>query len=317
MQKLNDKELFTFVKLDETKSEKLASAPYSYFRSVLKSFIKKPAAIIGIICMILLIGGAVFIPMFAPEGAFDKDILLISSNGGNPIKPSAKYIWGTDLIGRDLFFSTWKAARYSLWLALISASINVILGIVFGLIWGFFKKLDWLFIEIYNLISNIPSMLIYMLLSTIFVQSVPTMSVDVRLIISLTLIGWIGIARFIRNQVLIITNREYNIASITLGTPARKIMTKNLLPYLMAIIITSSMTIVPGMISSEVTLSYFGLGLPTDSISIGALLELGRRDFLQFPAPLLAPGGILAFIILSFFLVGLALSDALDPRTHK
>lgn len=307
-----NKELFEFVKLDEQKSEHLSSAPYSYFKSVFKAFIKKPAAIIGLVLFVILIAGVIIIPLLGHEGLYD-----ITNVDIRFLKPSAKHLWGTDSVGRDLFFSTWKAAGYSLWLATVSAIINLVLGVILGLVWGFFKKLDWIFIEFYNLITNIPAMLIYMLLSTVFVQAVPGMPVELRLILALTLIGWIGIARFVRNQVLIITNREYNIASITLGTPAGRIMTKNLLPYIMAVIVTSSMTLIPGMISSEVTLSYFGLGLPSESVSIGAMLDAGRSEFLTHPGPLLAPGGILAYIILTFFLIGLALSDALDPKTHR
>lgn len=307
---INEDELFHFVELDETKSEHLSKEPYSYMKAVFRSFIKKPAAIIGIISFIVLILGIIIIPQFAYDGAYKHDISNINAS------ISRAHLWGTDRIGRDLFFSTWKAAGYSLWLATISAIINLIIGILLGLVWGFFKKIDWLFIEIYNLISNIPSMLLYMLLSTIFIQA-GSLPIEIRLIFTLTLTGWLGIARFVRNQTIIINDREYNIASKTLGTPARRMMTKNLLPYIMAVIVTSSMTLIPNMISSEVSLSYFGLGLPSDSVSLGALLDLGRRDFLQYPLPLLAPGILLALIIFTFFLIGIALSDALDPKTHR
>ena len=74
---------------------------------------------------------------------------------------------------------------------------------------------------------------------------------------------------------------------------------------------------IPGMISSEVSMSFFGVGLPTDTISIGILLDQGRTYFMQYPWQLLAPAGILATVILGFYLIGLALSDALDPKTHR
>ena len=115
---------------------------------------------------------------------------------------------------------------------------------------------------------------------------------------------------------LIISNREYNVASKTLGTPGRRIMTKNLLPYLLGVIITEISLTIPGMISSEVTLSYFGLGLPSSSVSIGALLDLGRTNFVLYPFQLLAPAGVMALIIFVFFLLGMAISDALDPKKH-
>lgn len=309
----NTKELFSFAKFDHTKSEQLASQPYSYVKSVIKAFINRPAAIIGIAFLIIFLLYIIIIPEILP------DISLIDASPKHEINrgPSFQHLFGTDKVGRDLFYAIWIGARKSTWLAVISSVIVLTIGIVFGMIWGFFRKLDWLFIEIYNLITNIPSLLIYMLLSIIFVKNLPTIPVEARLILSLTITSWLGTAMFLRNQILIISDREYNIASKTLGTPARRIMTKNLLPFLVAILVTSSMTIIPGMVSGEVTLSYFGLGLPEDTISIGAMLKFGLATFQENPWALIVPGGVLAFMIMTFYLIGIALADALDPRTHR
>ena len=211
----------------------------------------------------------------------------------------------------------WAGLKKSLFLALVSSTFNIVIGTIVGLIWGFFRKLDPIFIEIYNLISNLPSILIYMLLSVVFSKSFPHLQVEWRLIIALTMFGWVGIAHFIRNFTLIITNREYNVASYTLGTSAWRIMFKNLLPFLLGIIVTELSLMIPGMISSEVVLSFFGFGLPPSSISIGCVLDLGREQFTQYPWQLLAPACTLAVVILVFYLIGLALSDSLDPRKHR
>ncbi len=309
----NIDDLFKLVELDERESEHIAAEPYSYWKSVLRVFIKKPAAIISLVSLIILIIGVVFIPMFVPEGYLSEYENLAIKNQA----PSIAHIWGTDLIGRDVFFLCWIGAGKSLGLALISSFIVLFIGTIFGLIWGFFKKLDRLFIEIYNLFVNIPSLLIYMLLSTIFSSAFPTLAVEVRLIVALTLTGWIGLARFVRNQVIIITNREYNVASQTLATPPHRIMFKNLLPFILSVIITDFSLTIPGMISSEVSMSYFGVGLPSTDISIGALLEVGRKNFTLYPWQLLYPALLLALIIFIFFLMGLALTDALDPKKHR
>ena len=172
-------------------------------------------------------------------------------------------------------------------------------------------------IEIYSLISNIPSLLLYMLISVIVSANFPQLPVEARLIFALTITGWLGVALFVRNQTIIITNREYNVASKTLGTPAWRIMLKNLLPYLLAVIITQLSLMIPGMISSECSLSYFGVGLPSNAVSIGAILDVGRKYFQDFPHELLVPSLFLAAIIFAFYLIGLALSDALDPKKHR
>ncbi len=308
---VNEESLFKFVELDEFKSEHLKSEPYSYWKSVAVTFIKKPAAIVSIISLILLLAGILIIPIYTPDGYLQFNLAI------KDLAPSAEHLWGTDATGRDLFFMTWVGAGKSLSLALISSTLIVLIGTIIGLIWGFFKKLDPFFIELYNLIANIPALLLYMLLSYVFQQAFPGMPPEVRLIVSLTIASWIGLARFVRNQTIIITNREYNLASKALGTPPGRIMTKNLLPYLLSVIITQASLIIPGMISSEVAMSFFGVGLPSNAISIGALLDLGRRNFNVYPFQLLAPAGLLSFIIFTFFLFGLALTDALDPKKHR
>lgn len=303
--------MFRRVPLNEKESEHLGAEPYSYWKSVFKVFIKKPSAIISIVTLVLLVLAMIIVPIFAYEGAYDSNLAI------KDLAPSAEHWFGTDLVGRDLFFMCFKGLTKSLYLAIISSVVNIIVGTIVGLIWGYFRRLDPILIEIYNLVSNIPSLLIYMLLAFVFTHAFPELPVDARLIIALTLTGWIGIALFVRNQTLIITNREYNVASNTLGTPAWRIMVKNLLPYLLAVIITEFSLMLPGMISSEVAMSFFGVGLPSTEISIGAILDNGRTFFMLRPWQLLAPAGMLALIIFIFYLMGLALSDALDPRKHR
>lgn len=309
--KLDD--LFVPVELNEKESEHLAAEPYSYWKSVFKVFMKKPSAKIALVSMVLFILAVTIIPLFAPEN------INVSADGVNHLNqaPSWEYLFGTDSAGRDLFFLCFVGARKSLLLALVSSAINIVIGTLIGLVWGFFRRLDPIFIEIYNLVSNIPSLLLYMLLAQIFAQALPTVPVEARLIISLTLLGWLGIARFIRNQTIIITNREYNVASKTLGSSPMRIMMKNLLPYILAVIITELSLLIPGMISSEVSLSYFGVGLPAQDIALGVLVKAGVSFVSTYPWQLLFPGLILAWIIFTFYLFGLALSDALDPKKHR
>lgn len=306
-----EEQLFRRVPLNEEESEHLAAEPYSYWKSVFRIFIRKPSAIIGLSVFVLLLLGMIIIPLFCPEGWLDYNVEIRN------LAPSSEHLFGTDVVGRDLFFMLWEGLRKSLILALITSSINIILGVIVGLIWGFFRKLDPIFIEIYNLISNVPSILMYMLLSVIISRSAPNIPVEMRLIIALCLFGWIGVALFIRNFTLIINDREYNVASKTLGTSPWRIMTKNLLPFLLGVIITELSLMIPGMISSEVSLSYFGFGLPSSSVSIGSVLDLGRRYFIDYPWQLLFPAFFLAIVIFVFYLVGLALSDSLDPKKHR
>lgn len=301
------------VELSTEESEHIAAEPYSYWKSVFRVFLKKPSAIIGLSCFFILLLGIIIIPCLCPAGWLEADITLTNLDKA----PSLTHWFGTTSDGIDLFFACWTGLRKSLILALISTVINIIIGTLVGLAWGFIRKLDPILIEIYNLVSNIPSLLLYMLLGMVFSVAFPYMAPEIKLVICLCLFDWIGVALFIRNFTLIITNREYNVASKTLGTPTFRIMLKNLLPFLSGLIITEISLMIPGMISSEVTMSYFGFGLPTTTISVGVLLDNGRKAFDQHPWQLLAPACTLAFVIFIFYLLGLALSDALDPKKHR
>lgn len=315
-------DLFVRVEINETESEHLAAEPYSYWKSVFRVFIKKPAAIIGLVSLLIFLLAVIIVPLFTPAGYLSAHVTadeIEAAHFGKNTGVSAQHIFGCDAIGRDLFFLCLKGAGKSLLIGLIESIIVTVIGTLAGLAWGYFKKLDPIFIEIYNLISNVPSLLFYLLIGAIIKESdfFNKVSVEGRLIISLTIFGWIGVALSIRNLVIIINDREYNVASKTLGTPPFRIMIKNLLPYIMAVIITDISLTIPGMISSEVSMSYFGFGLDGQDASIGAVLNMGISNFEQYPWQLLAPAGILAWIIFTFFLLGTSLSDALDPKTHR
>ena len=132
------------------------------------------------------------------------------------------------------------------------------------------------------------------------------------------LTGWIQMARFIRNQILIIRDRDYNVASRCLGTPTWKIMVKNLLPYLVSVIMLRMALTIPAAIGNEVFITYIGLGLPVDTPSLGNLINEGRA-LITSPAlryQLVYPTIILSFVTISFYIIGNAFSDAADPRNH-
>ena len=137
----------------------------------------------------------------------------------------------------------------------------------------------------------------------------------------LTALGWVGLAGFIRNQIIIIRNREYNIASQTLGSSSVAMITHNLLPYLVSVIITVVSTAIPEAISAEVGLSYFGLSFDVsyNQITLGQILTnvVKTTDWMQYPYLLIAPMVVMAPLTICFFYLGLALADATDPKTHR
>jgi len=138
------------------------------------------------------------------------------------------------------------------------------------------------------------------------------------IIFAMSITGWIGMARFVRNQVLIIRDRDYNIASRTLGTSLWRIMMRNLLPYLVSVIMLRMALSIPGAIGSEVFITYIGLGLPIEVCSLGNLINEGRKLMMSpnLRYQLIYPTIILSIVTVSFYIIGNAFSDAADPRNH-
>ena len=195
-------------------------------------------------------------------------------------------------------------------LALICALINMTVGILIGAVWGFSKKVDKVMMEVYNVIGNIPYVLLISVIVLIMSASFWSM------VFALTITGWVGIAYFIRTQVIIIRDREYNLASRCLGTPITRIATKNILPFMTSVIVTLAATEIPSYISYEVFLSYIGMGL--SEMSLGKLIEASQAA-MQTPGwqiEFWAPVTVSAIITVVLYVVGQNLGDASDPRTH-
>ena len=239
------------------------------------------------------------------------------NNGANglPLKnkqPSAEHWLGTNSIGQDLWARLWSGTRTSLFIGLACALIEAAVGILMGVLWGYVRKLDVLFTEIYNVLDNIPSTIILILVSFILKPGVGT------IIFAMSITGWIGMARFIRNQILIIRDRDYNIASRCLGTSTWRIIIKNLLPYLVSVIMLRVALSIPGAIGSEVFITYIGLGLPATVPSLGNLINEGRKLRMSpnLRSQLIYPTIILSIATISFYMIGNAFSDAADPKNH-
>ena len=192
-----------------------------------------------------------------------------------------------------------------------TALIEAIAGITIGVLWGYVRKLDRLLTEIYNVINNIPSTVVLILFAYIMRPGIST------LIFAMSITGWVSMARFVRNQVVIIRDRDYNLASRCLGTGTFRIITRNLLPYLVSVIMLRMALAIPAAIGSEVFITYIGLGLPLSIPSLGNLITVGRK-LVSTPQAyqLIFPTIVLSVVTISFYIIGNAFADAADPRNH-
>ena len=303
-----DKELFSFAEFDESSSEHIAAPRYSYWKSVWRTFIHNKVTVAVSILMLAIIIFAMVQPIFSKYNPMD------APNINNPamrfLPPSAEYPFGTDNIGRSLFDAVWAGAKNSLIIGIGCTLINMVIGIAVGALWGFSKKMDKWMIEVYNIVSNVPFLLIAMILSYVLGSGFKT------LIFIMCVTNWIYVAYFIRTQVMIIRDREYNLASRCLGTSTWTMITKNILPYLISVIMTYTSREIPANISYEVFLSFLGLGLGQENASLGRMISQYTTYMNAYPHLFWIPVSVLAIISISLYIVGQALADASDPRTH-
>ncbi|MBU5452831.1 ABC transporter permease [Pseudoflavonifractor sp. MSJ-30] len=310
-----DEELFAPVSHSDAESEKIAAPRYSYWKSVFRVFFRKKVNIIAL-CLLLFV--ILFAYIYPAVTSYDAYANLLDPNAKhlgpaqalNYFGHELKWILGSGASGESTFDAVWNGSRISISLAFICAAINMTVGVMLGAVWGFSKKVDMVMMEVYTIIGNVPMILIISVLSMLFSPTFWTM------VFALTIVGWLSIAYFIRTQVLIIRDREYNLASRCLGTSIFKIATKNILPFMTSVIVTLLATELPSYISYEVFLSYIGMGM--SEMSLGRLIYAAEAAMVTpgWQMEFWSPVAIASIITVVLYVVGQNLGDASDPRTH-
>ena len=299
---LSKEELFSMADRNTLETEKITAPRYSYWASVFRVFFRKKSNIV-----ILALLGVVILMAYIYPAVSDYDPYVNVMNAEmKHLTPAAamakygvslKYILGTGGSGESTFQSIWYGSRISMSLAFICAAINMTIGVI-------------VMMTIYNIIGNVPFILFVAVMVMLFTPTFFT------IVFAMTVTGWLGIASSLRTQVIIIRDREYNLASRCLGTSTLKIAIKNILPFMTSFIVTLLATEIPSYIGSEVFLAFIGLGMSERS--------LGRIIF-EAQSAMVTPGwefefwspvAISAVITVVLYVVGQNLGDASDPRTH-
>lgn len=311
-QKSNEK-LFDFAVVDEQKAEQTGYSNYSYWRSTWQSFLKNRIAVFLLVVVGLIIAFVIVQP-YLPLQKSPTEIYIDEQTGSQArnISPNSEFWFGTNSIGQDLWSRIWAGTRTSLFIGFVVALAEVIVGISVGALWGFSRKLEAPITQVYNIVENIPTTIVLILMSYILRPSIST------IIIAMCITGWVEMARFIRNQIVILRDREYNLASKCLGTPSYRIILKNLLPYLISVIMLRMSLAIPFAIGAEVFLTYIGLGLPISEPSLGNLINEGRVLMMSpdLRYQLIFPSVVLSIITIAFYIIGNAFADAADPKNH-
>ncbi len=257
----------------------------------------------GVVVLLALL--AIAAPLFARHDPFGIDLI----NSLEP--PSWQHWFGTDIQGRDVWARLVYGARVSLSVGVISQGIALTLGIILGLIAGYYGKwVDELVMRLADVTLAFPTLL---LLIALVAALQPSLTV---VFITIGVVGWAGMARLVRGQVLVVREMEFVQAERALGAGDARILVRHILPSVIAPVVIAGTLGVAGAIMAESSLSFLGLGVQPPTPSWGAMIADGRDLYQLRHAPWTSvfPGLAIGAAVLGFNLLGDALRDAIDPR---
>ncbi|PPE05774.1 oligopeptide ABC transporter permease OppC [Williamsoniiplasma lucivorax] len=313
-----DPALFKVVGAKSTESEVLKSKPYSYWKSVFKLLVKSPSFIVAMTILIVFIILAIAVPWGKDATPLIKpniDGITGEHTSGKPHLPTWEFLFGLGVQGEDLWLKMWAGMRTTLAFAFVIAFIQIFVGILIGSIWGYFRKTDIFFIQLTNLLTLVPSLIL--LLFVVFMMKVGLAAI----IIGVSIQAWIAIASTVRVQIILVKNTDYNTASVSLGSGSRRIITKNIMPKILPVIIQAGTFAVPNAISIDATLSFLGFGF-TDGVkttSLGKILNeiMAKSTWEVYPHLIIIPLVLTTTVSIIFFVVAKVFADSLDPKNHR
>ena len=260
----------------------------------------------GVIVLLVVLAAAA--PLVARHDPFGVDLV----NSLSP--PSVSHWFGTDVQGRDVWARLVYGARISLTVGIVSQGIALSLGVILGLVAGYYGRwVDELVMRLADVTLAFPTLL---LLIALVAALQPSLSV---VFVTIGVVGWAGMARIVRGQVLVVRELEFVQAERALGARDSRVIALHVLPSVVAPVVIAATLGVAGAIIAESSLSFLGLGVQPPTPSWGSMIADGRDLYQLRHAPWtsLFPGLAIGAAVLGFNLLGDALRDALDPRVLR
>ena len=306
-------------------------ASQSYWKGVAIHFFKNRRAVIGLVIITLIILFAVIGPSMNSFGYRDivqyrnENNKRVVAKGIAPQIPALHklftgeetegnfadytFLFGTDDMGRDLWTRTWYGARVSLLIAFVTIFIDMIIGMSYGLVSGYFGgKTDMVMQRFVEVANSVPRLVIVSVLAIFMAKGMGLV------IVALLLTEWIGMSKIARAEMLKTKGQEYVLASRTLGAKNGHIIFREILPNTIGPIITQMMFSIPTAIFTEAFLSFVGVGITPPQCSVGTLIEDGFNNITTLPYQILPPIIVLALLMLGFNFIGDGLREALAPK---
>ncbi|TCW40487.1 oligopeptide transport system permease protein [Laceyella sacchari] len=299
-------DLFKPAQIEKKEQDALSRKPVGYWQDVWGRFRSNLGAVLGLSLIVLTLLLAIFGPL-ANDYDWQTQMLEVANK-----ESFSDHYFGTDHLGRDIWQRVWYGAKISLTIAFLAAFLDVVIGVTFGGISGYFGgRVDMIMQRILEVMYSIPNLIVIILMLLIFDPGI------VPVAIAMAITGWVPMARVVRAQVMKLKSQEYVLAARTLGASHARILLKHLIPNVMGPIIIAVTFAIPSAIFFEAFLAFIGLGIRPPEASLGVLINDASTYLQIFPYQLIYPSVVLSIIILSFNLLGDGLRDALDPRMRK
>lgn len=274
-----------------------------YYQMVWQRLKKDKLAMFGIAVIAVMLAAAIIGPFLSPYSYEDTDFTAMLQG------PSAEHWFGTDNLGRDVFVRTLYGARISLSIGFAAAAINMVIGVFYGGIAGYFGgRVDMIMMRIVDVLSGIPSLLYLILLMMFMGASVKS------ILIAMCLTYWITTARMVRGSILTLREQEYALAAKVCGQTKWSILVHHLIPNSIGSIIVTVTFLIPSAIFEEAFLSFLGIGISVPMASWGTMCNDAIQYLFDKPYLMIFPACAISITIFALNFLGDGLRDALDPR---
>jgi len=279
-------------------------------QAIWRRLTRRPLANFGLIIIFVVVFAAVFahlIMPFDPSEQFFDGLTL----EGAPLPPNAKFWFGTDLVGRDLFSRLILGAQTSLIIGVVANGAAVLIGSLIGIIAGYFRGLvETILMRFTDLMMAFPALLLAIVLAAIFSPSLWIVAMVIAMV------NWVQVARVLYTQTCSLVGRDFIEAERAIGAGTVRIMVKHILPHLFPTMIVWATLGIATTVLLEATLSFLGIGVQPPTPSWGNIIFENQTYFTSAPWLVFIPGAAILLLALSFNLVGDALRDVLDPTAR-
>ena len=284
-------------------ADQISRPSVSYWKDAWRRFRKDKLAVFGLVMILIVSLFAIFGPMFCPYAYDEADFLSIAQ------WPSKAHWFGTDALGRDLYVRVLYGARISLSIGVVAALVNMVIGVLYGGIAGYFGgKVDTVIMRLLDILQAIPGMLLSIAISAALGSGFG------NTIIALSIGGVPMTVRLLRGSILTVRKQEYIEAAEKINCSKLRIITAHILPNAIAPLIVSVTMGIGNTILQAASLSYIGLGVQPPTPEWGAMLSAGKAVITRYPHLCIFPGLCIMVIVLSFNMLGDGLRDAMDPK---